>query len=124
MSKEVRWEEFRKSCGCPNPDEVSFKNGYDKGMFDVKDVAAELENENSRLKSLRDEVKVKYSAAVAKAIACLDAVDAMLAHSAGTHRMRDFYNDAMQAYISRVRSSLASDKEAIEKASEDDVIPF
>lgn len=40
------------------------------------------------------------------AIGCVDAVRAMLRHSDGTHRMRDFYDTTILNYIDNVRKTL------------------
>lgn len=40
------------------------------------------------------------------AIGCVDAVRAMLRHSGGTHRMRDFYDTTILNYIDNVRKTL------------------
>ena len=68
-----------------------------------------------RLKDIDDVGEVNTRTA----IACLDSVEAMLRHSThgATHRMRNFYTDAMLEYIKKVRADIRIPKS-------NDEIPF
>ena len=70
----------------------------------------ELEQELNAELQKNSELKVDIMEFLRKSEACLDAVSAMLECSGGaaTHRMRDFYADAMRKFIGNTKSHLRS----------------
>ena len=88
--------------------ETAWKAALDKRDMEIRDLQFELSNKKRRLKEIDDlgEVNTRM------AIACLDSVEAMLRHSTHgtTHRMRDFYTEAMMEYMKRVRADIRMPK--------------
>ena len=76
----------------------------------LNDKIRELEQKLNAELQKNSELKVDIMEFLRKSEACLDAVSAMLECSGGaaTHRMRDFYADAMRKFIGNVKTQLRS----------------
>lgn len=76
---------------------------------ELKEQISTLQRENNEIARQNARMKEEGNAAVNKATACVESVKAMLQHSKGagaTHRMRDFYCDAMVKYIDNILGDL------------------
>lgn len=82
------------------------QNEYFGEVSGLKERIRSLEQKKNELINQSNQIKASCEERVNDAIACVDSVKAMLKHSCGTHRMRDFYAEAMVGYIDDVRKDL------------------
>ena len=97
-------EELYTSDKYPLSDEekVRLKELHEEMLKRIDDSESEL----SSLKKKYHNLQILCESITRDAIGCVDAVRAMLRHSDGTHRMRDFYNTTILNYIDNVRKTL------------------
>lgn len=84
--------------------ETEWQEAVDKRDKKIDELQREVFDKTRRLKDIDDLGEVNTRTA----IACLDSVEAMLRHSlhGATHRMRNFYTDAMLEYMDKVRADI------------------
>ena len=95
--------------------ETAWKEALDKRDKQIDDLQRDNFEKTRRLKEIDDLGEVNTRTA----IACLNSVEAMLRHSmsGATHRMRNFYTEAMLQYMEKVRADIRMPKS-------NDEIPF
>ena len=86
----------------------AWKESLEKRDKKIDELQREVFDKTRRLKEIDDLGEVNTRTA----IACLDSVEAMLRHSlhGATHRMRNFYTDAMLEYMDKVRADIKMPK--------------
>ena len=88
--------------------ETEWQEAVDKRDKKIDELQREVFDKTRRLKEIDELGEVN----IRTAIACLDSVEAMLRHSlhGATHRMRNFYTDAMLEYMDKVRADIKMPK--------------
>ena len=85
------------------------QNEYFSRISELNEKIRTLQRENNEKTQSIDRMKGQSKAVITKATACVESVKAMLQHSkaaGATHRMRDFYCDAMVKYIDNILGDL------------------
>lgn len=100
--------ELKEKAPAPEPEvKTVSQDEYFEKVSTLNGKIRQLEQQCADERRKTDKAKADVEEMLHKSVACLDAVTAMLESSGGaTHRMRDFYADAMVKFIAKAKLNL------------------